>query len=232
MSLSRKPGRVAGLWYLALTLLGPIRLIYIPGRLFTTDNASTIVQNIAAHTRLFGVGIAAELAGGVVLIFLTLAFYQLFKDVNWNAAALVLIFGGVMPAVIDFFNAALDLQALEIARGAEFLSAVDKTHQDVIASLMISLGNHSNTAAELLWGLWLFPLGFLVYKSRFLPRFLGVWLYANGFAYVAVWFAGIFAPQFQAKVFNWSFPILLGEVALMLWLVIRGARPPAPATAL
>jgi hypothetical protein len=227
MTQARTPGRVAGLWYLGLTLVGPIRLLYVPGRLFTTENASTIVQNIAAHPRLFGVGIAAELAGGVVLVFLTLAFYRLFKDVSWNAAALVMIFGGVMPAVIDFFNAALDLQALEIARGAQFLSAVDKTHQDAIASLMISLGNHSNTAAELLWGLWLFPLGWLVYKSRFLPRFLGVWLYANGFGYIAVWFAGIFAPQFQAKVFNGSFPILLGEIALMLWLVIRGAKPPA-----
>jgi Domain of unknown function (DUF4386) len=167
MTQARNPGRVAGLWYLGLTLLGPIRLLYVPGRLFTTENASTIVQNIAAHPRLFGVGIAAELAGGVVLVFLTLAFYRLFKDVSWNAAALVMIFGGVMPAVIDFFNAALDLQALEIARGAQFLSAVDKTHQDAIASLMISLGNHSNTAAELLWGLWLFPLGWLVYKSPF-----------------------------------------------------------------
>jgi hypothetical protein len=231
MTPARNPGRVAGLWYLALSLLGPIRLMYIPGRLFTTENASTIVENIAAHTRLFGVGIAAELAGGVVLILLTLSFYRLFKDVSWNAAALVVIWGGVMPAVIDFFIAALDLQALEIARGAEFLSAVDKTHQDAIATLMISLGNHSNTAAELLWGLWLFPLGYLVYKSRFLPRFLGVWLYANGCAYVAIWFAGIFAPHFQGKVFNWSFPILFGEIALMLWLVIRGAKPPAVASA-
>jgi uncharacterized protein DUF4386 len=227
MSPTQNPGRVAGFWYLALTLLGPIRLIYIPSRLFATENVSTIVQNISAHTRLFGIGIAAELVGGLVLIFLTLAFYRLFKDVSSNAAALVVIFGGVMPAVIDFFNATLDLQALEIARGAEFLSAVGTTQQDAVATLMISLGNHSNTAAELLWGLWLLPLGFLVYKSRFLPRFLGVWLYANGFGYLAVWFAGIFAPQFQAKVFSWSFPILLGEIALMLWLVIRGAKPPA-----
>src|SRR5580704_2776100 len=143
MTPARNPGRVAGFWYLALTLLGPIRLVYVPGRLLTSENASTIVQNIAAHTRLFGAGIAAELTGGVVLIFLTLAFYRLFKDVSWNAAALVVIFGGIMPAVIDFFNAALDLQALEIARGAAFLSAIDKAHQDAIAGLMISLGNHS-----------------------------------------------------------------------------------------
>jgi hypothetical protein len=225
MAPARDLGRVAGLWCLALTLLGPIRLFYVPGRLFTTENASKIVQNIAAHWRLFGVGIVAELVGGVVLIFLTRAFDRLFKDVSWNAAALVVIFGGVMPAVIDFVNAALDLQALEIARGAEFLSAIDKTHQDAIASPMISLGNHANTAAELLWGLWLFPLGYLVYKSGFLPRFLGVWLYANGLGYVAAWFAGIFAQRFRVKVFNGSFLVLLGEIALMLWLVIRGGKP-------
>ena len=133
--------------------------------------------------------------------------------------------------MIDFFIAALDLQALEIARGAAFLSAVDKTHQVAIVGLLISLGNHSNTAAELLWGVWLIPLGYLVYKSRFLPRFIGVWLYLNAAAYVALCFTGIFAPPYQSKVFSWSTPFTLAEIVLMLWLVIRGAKPPAAATA-
>ena len=230
MVVARNPGRVAGWWYLLLVILGPIRLIYIPGRLLASENPGTIAQNLADHALLFRAGIASELAGAVVLIMLTMAFYRLFKYVDRNAAALVVIFGGVMPAVIDFFIAALDLQALEIARGAEFLSAIDKTHQDAIAGLLISLGNHANTAAELLWGVWLLPLGYLVYKSRFLPRFIGVWLYLNGAAYVALCFTGIFAPQYQAKVFNWSTPFTLGEIVLTLWLVIRGARPRASAT--
>jgi len=231
MNSTRNPGRVAGLWYLLLSLVAPLRLMYIPGKLFRSEDPPTLVQNIAAHLSLFRVGIATELLCAVVLIFLVLAFHRLFKGVDQDLSVLVIIFGGVMPSVIDFFNAAFDLQALEIARGAQFLSAIDTAHQDAIAALLLSLWNHSNTAAELLWGAWLFPLGLLVYKSRFLPRFLGVWLVLNGFAYVAICAAGIFAPRFQGKIFNWLFPILFGEIALMLWLLIRGARPPAPVPA-
>jgi hypothetical protein len=229
MPLSRNPGRVAGLLYLLLVVLGPIRLIYIPSRLLATENPAIISQNLAAHALLFRTGIASEIVLAVVGVILTLAFYRLFEAVNRYAAVLVVLLGGVVPAVIDFFIAAFDLQALEIARGAEFLSAIDKTHQDAMVGLLISLGNHSNTAAELLWGAWLFPLGFLVYKSRFLPRFIGIWLYVNGAAYIALCFTGIFAPPYQSKVFTYSTPLTLAEIVLMLWLVIRGARPPMAA---
>jgi hypothetical protein len=80
-------------------------------------------------------------------------------------------------------------------------------------------------AAEILWGLWLFPLAILVYRSRFLPRFLGVWLIINGFAYLTMSFTGLPLPQYEDIVSNIAFPALLGEMAFMLWLVIRGAKP-------
>src|SRR5437667_9639558 len=102
MSSTRNPGRVAGLWYLLLVLIGPLRLIYIPSKLFVSGNAAATVNNIAAHQLLFRLGIVADLAGAVILIFLVLAFYRLFKSVDRNLAVLVVIFGGVMPASIYF----------------------------------------------------------------------------------------------------------------------------------
>ena len=74
-------------------------------------------------------------------------------------------------------------------------------------------------------GRWLLPFGLLVYRSRFLPRFLGVWLIINGFAYVVISFTGLLLPQYEDKVFNSAFPVLLGEMAIMLWLVVKGAKP-------
>jgi hypothetical protein len=231
MNPTQNPGRVAGLWYLLLVILGPIRLIYIPSKLFVHGNAAATAGNIAAHEKLFRFGIASEPLCAIVLIFLVLAFYRLFEGVDRKLAVLVLLFGGVMPGVIDFFNATTDLGALTAVRGADYLSVFSRAQQDALAMLFLRLSDHSNTAAELLWGMWLFPLGLLVYKSRFLPRFLGAWLILNGFAYVIVCFTGIFAPQYQAKVFNWSFPVLFGEMAFMLWLVVKGAKPPALAAA-
>lgn len=233
MSSTRNPGRVAGLWYLLLCVLGPLRLIYIPGKLFVHGNASATATNIAAHEWLFRFGIVGDLLCGVILIFLTLAFYRLFKDVDQYLAVLVVILGGVMPALIDFVGVVSDFGALMVARGADFLSAFDKPQRDALAMLFLRLRDHQNTAAEILWGAWLLPLAVLVYRSRFLPRFLGVWLVLNGFAYIIVSFTGVLLPQYQNKVFNFSQPALFAELALMLWLVIKGARPPAlDATAL
>jgi hypothetical protein len=226
MKVPRNPGRVAGLWYLLLCIIGPLRLMYIPDKLFVHGNAPATVNNIAAHALLFRLGIAGDLACGVILIFLALAFYRLFKDVDQYLAVLVVILGGVMPAVIDFVNVVTDLGVLTFVSGANFLSVFDKPQRDALAMLLLRLHDHQNTAAEILWGLWLIPLALLVYRSRFLPRFLGVWLVINGCAYVILSFTGVLLPQYQNKVFLISQPALFGEIALMLWLVIKGARPP------
>jgi hypothetical protein len=225
MSSTRNPGRVAGLWYLLLCVIGPLRLMYIPSKLFVPGNAAATANNIAAHQWLFRFGIVGDLLGAVILIFLVLAFYRLFNGVDQNFAVLVVIFRGVMPALINFVSVVSDAGALMVVRGADFLSVFNKPQRDALAMLFLRLRDHQNTAAELLWGMWLFPLAVLVYRSRFLPRFLGVWLVINGFAYVIMSFTGELFPQYQGKVFLYSQPALFAELALMLWLVIKGAKP-------
>jgi len=231
MPSTRNPGRVAGFWYLLLVLAGPVRLIYIPSKLFVHGNATATASNIAAHEWLFRLGIVSDLFCAVILIFLTLALYRLFKAVDQNLAVLVVIFGGVMPALIDFVGIVSDAAALMLVRGADFLSPFEKPQRDALAMLFLRLHHLEILAAEILWGLWLFPLAILTYRSRFLPRFLGVWLTVNGFAYVLLSLTGELLPQYQNKLFLLSQPALFAEIAFMLWLVIRGAKPPAPAVA-
>jgi len=224
------PGRVAGLWYLFLVLIGPLRLIYIPKNLFVDGNAAATVNNIAAHEWLFRIGIVADLVCAVLLIFLGLALYRLFKEVNQNLAVLVVIFGGVMPALINVVGVVSDAAALTLVRGGDYLSAFDKPQRDALAVLFLTLRDHQNTAAEILWGVWLFPLAVLVYRSRFLPSFLGFWLAAGGFAYVLLSVTGELLPQYQDRVFIYAQPAFIGELVLVLWLVVKGAKPPAKVT--
>ena len=227
MRATDNPGRVAGFWYLLLVLIGPLRLIYIPNKLFVTGNAAATVNNIAAHEMLFRLGIAADLVGAVVLVLLTLAFYRLFAEVNRNLAVQVVIFGGVMPALIYFVGVVDDFGVLMVVRNADFLSVFDKPQRDALALLFLKLRDGQNTAAEMLWGVWLLPLALLVYRSRFLPRFLGVWLALCGFAYITLSLVGTLWPEYQSRAFAISQPAFFGEIALMLWLVIKGAKPPA-----
>jgi hypothetical protein len=225
MNSAQNPGRVAGFWYLLLCIVGPLRLIYIPTKLFVHGNAAATVTNIAAHEWLFRLGIASDLVCGVILIFLVMAFYRLFKEVDPNLAVLVVIFGGVMPALINFVGVVSDAAALMIVREGDFLSVFDKPQRDALAVLFLHLRDHQNTAAEMLWGVWLFPLAILVYRSRLLPRFLGVWLAFGGFAYVILCLTGELVPQYHNQVFAYSQPAFFGEIAIMLWLLIKGAKP-------
>jgi hypothetical protein len=225
MSSTHNPGRVAGFLYLLLVVFAPFRLIYIPSKLFVHGNATATANNIAAHEVLFRLGIVSDLFCGTILIFLVLALYRLFKEVDHNQAVLMVILGGVMPATIDFLNVVNDAAALMLVRGPDFLSVFEKPQRDALAMLFFRLHHQEVAAAEVLWGLWLVPLAILVYRSRFLPRFLGVWLIINGFAYLAVSFTGLLLPLYEDMVSNIAFPALLGEMAFMLWLLIKGARP-------
>lgn len=227
MSSAHNPGRVAGFWYLLLVFIGPLRLIYIPTKLFVHGDAAATVNNIATHEWLFRFGIVGDLACAVILIFLGMALYRLLRGVDQNLAILMVIFGAIMPALINIVGVVSDAAALMVVRGSDFLSAFDKPQRDALAMLFLRLRDAQNTAAEILWGIWLLPLAALVYRSQFLPRFLGVWLALGGIAYLTLSLTGELVPQYQSAVFSYSQPAFFGEVAFMLWLVVRGARPPA-----
>jgi len=226
MRATKNPGRVAGFLYLLLVVAAPFRLLYIPSRLFVSGNAAATTKNIAAHEMLFRLGIVGDLFCGTILIFLALALYQLLKGVDQKLAVLMVILGGVIPAVIDYVNVANDAAALILVRGPDFLSVFDKPQRDALALLFLRLHRQEIVAAEILWGLWLFPLALLTLRSGFLPRFLGLWLILNGSAYLVMSVTGLLWPQFEDTVSNFALPAQLGEIAFMLWLVVKGARPP------
>lgn len=226
MSPTSRQARVAGLLYLLLSIVGPVRLIYVPSALFVQGDATATANNIVAHETLFRLGIVSELLSGVFGIFLVLALYRLLKGVDQKHAVLMVVLG-LMPDAIYFFNVLNDAAALLLVRGADFLSVFDKPQRDALAMLFLRVHDQVIVAAETLWGLWLFPLAILVYRSRFLPRFLGVWLIINGITYVALSLTGLLLPQFEDSVSSIAFPALLGEIALMLWLLIMGAKAEA-----
>jgi hypothetical protein len=203
---------------------------YVPNKLIVHANPVATVNNIAAHEMLFRFGIAAQLIGQAAFIFVALALYKLLEGVNRRHASLMVILI-VVSIPIALVNELNSLAALALVRGDDFLSIVDKPQRDAFAMLFINIHGRGLVVAELFWGLWLFPLALLVYRSRFLPRFLGVWLALAGAAWVTLSLVSILLPQYQNKVYTYTQPAVLGEIAFMLWLFIRGAKPPALAPA-
>jgi hypothetical protein len=201
-----------------------VRLIYIPNTLIVYGNAAATANNIAAHESLFRLGIVSNLLGGVLWLFVPLALYRLLKGVDQDSAVVMVILGSLMQTLIFVINTVNDAAALLLVRGADFLSVLDKLQRDAFAMLFLNLHHQLDLANSIFWGLWLLPFGLLVYRSHFLPRFLGVWLMLGCFAWLAFGFTGLLLPAHADKVFNIGQPFVLGEVATMLWLLIMGAR--------
>lgn len=215
--------RLAGFLYLLLVLVAPFRLIYIPETLFVSGDSAATMANIAANTTLFKFGILADLFCGVLEIFLVLAIFYLFRHVNRRHAILMVLLS-LPTGAINFINVLNDGAALMFASAPAFLSAFDQGQREALGMLFLKLHEMEVLAVGFFWGLWLFPLGALIIRSGMLPKALGYWLIINGVAYFAISIAGLFAPQYSGIVGSFALPAQLGEVAFMLWLLIRGAK--------
>jgi Domain of unknown function (DUF4386) len=225
MSTIENPGRFSGLLYVVTSVFGFFAMGYVPSKLIVHGDAATTANNISASETLFRLGIASQLIGMAGFIFVALALYELFKGVDRRQAALMVILI-VVSIPVAFLNEVNSMAALLLVRGADFPSVFEKDQREALAMLFPDLHGRGLVFSELFWGLWLLPLGRLVYKSRFLPRFLGVWLVLAGVAWVILCFTGILLPQSADKLNTYFQPVILGEIAFMLWLVIKGAKPP------
>jgi uncharacterized protein DUF4386 len=228
MTVLSRNARVAGVLYIAASLVGIVRLLYVPAKLIVHGDAAATANNIAAHELLFRIGIVSSVLGSALWLFVPLALYRLLKDVDQPLAVLMVILGGLMQVPLFFVNTVTDAGALLFARG-DFLSVFDKAQRDAFVMLFLKLHHNLDLANAIFWGLWLFPLGLLIYRSRFLPRFLGVWLMVGCFAWLAFSLTGFLSPGSEDKVFTYMQPLSFGEVATMFWLAILGAREPRPA---
>jgi hypothetical protein len=224
MSFIKNPGRFAGLLYVLVSIPGVFALIYVPNKLIAHGNATATANNIAASETLFRLGIAAQLISQILFMWVALALYDLLKGVNRRHAAvmLTLIVVSIPIALLNELNA---IAALILVRGADFLSIFDKAQRDALAMLFLNLHSHGFGITGIFWGLWLVPLGLLVYRSGFLPRVLGVLLMANCFSYVVNSFTYLILPQYAAIVGRWMMPLGFGELLFMFWLLIMGAKP-------
>jgi Domain of unknown function (DUF4386) len=218
-----KAARIAGAVYLSMVFTGPFSLMYVPSKLIVHGNATATAANVLTHDTLFRFGIVAGLFGQVLFICLGVALYRLLSDVNKTWARLMVGFVLVASAV-GFVNELNNLGALILFRGGEFLTVLDKAQLDALGMLFVRLHGQGNMIAEIFWGLWLFPFGLLVFRSGFLPRFIGVWLMINCFGYLVLSMTALFFPAYNDMVFLFLQPVLFGELAIMLWLLIKGAK--------
>ncbi len=209
--------RVAGFLYLLL-FLGAFGLLY-PSRLIVRGDAAATASNIMASESLFRLSIVSNLLSQIVYIFLVLALYQLLKPVNKNMALLMVIF--VLVAVpIAMLNELTQLAVLQLLSGADYLKVFTADQLHALVMLFLNLHGQGLNIAQIFWGLWLFPLGYLVFKSGFLPRILGILLMLGCFGFLIDSFAAFLLPNLKVNIGMFG----VGELLLTLWLLIKGVN--------
>ena len=220
-----KAARVAGAVYSSMVLTAPFSLIYVPNKLIVPGDATATAANILAHETLFRLSIFADLVGHVIFICLAIALYRLLSNVNRTWALLMVGFV-LVSAAVGFLNTLNNIAALILFRGGDFLSIFDAAQRNALGMLFIRLHFQGIFIDEIFWGIWLFPFGLLVFRSGFLPRFIGVWLMINCFGYVVLSVIALFFHSYYNTAFTMLQPVLFGELVIMLWLLIKGAKVP------
>jgi Domain of unknown function (DUF4386) len=225
MNATKKQARVAGLLYLLASIIGFFCLAYVPGKLIVSGDATATANRIRASETLLRLGIASELIAFTIFIFVVLALYRLFKAVSEkHAVAMATLLLISIP--ISLLNLLNEIAALVLVSGASFLSAFEKGQLDALAYMFLRLHGQGFIVAQIFWGLWLFPFGILVIRSGFIPRFLGYLLFIAASGYLASSFTSLLLPSYRHLVDQFAMLLEAGELPIIFWLLIWGAKVP------
>lgn len=226
MNSTKKTARIAGFLYLLLALTAAFSILYVPSALVVFGDAAATAENIASSQLLFRAGILSGIVSHVIFVLLVLVLYHLLREISRKQAMLMVTLV-VISVATGFVNTINQLGALIALSGADFLSAFEEPELDALAYLFMRLHSHGIQIIQIFWGLWLFPFGLLVYRSRFIPKILGVLVIIAGVGYLLGTITFLILPQYQSAL---STPIMIlemGELPIILWLLIVGVKAQA-----
>lgn len=226
MSLAKLTARSLAVPAFLMGIAGAVNIMYLPLRFFVAGDAAATASNIAANELLYRLCVFSGLVSAIAFLVLALGLYELFGDVDRRQARLLVALVGI-SAAITVVNLLNDSAPLILLSGADNLSAFTRSELEALAQGFLRLRAYGININSAFWGLWLLPYGGLVWKSGFVPRFVGVFLIVGGMAYVLMSVTAIVFPAYQATLSRFALPLYaIGEVPILAWLLIRGGRVP------
>jgi len=214
--------RLSGFTYLILILTGIFGLLYVPSTLIVWNNPVVTVSNIKASEFLFRLGIFSEIICFITFIFLPLFLYQILKSIN-KIAAFLMVLLSLMSVPVTLINILNKINVLLLLSGAEYLDKIPVEQLQAQVMYLLASFNNGTMLANIFWGAWLFPLGYLIFKSNFIPKILGILLMVGCFGYLFEFIAR-FLFSFTEIPWYVSMPSSLGEFGICFWLLVIGAK--------
>lgn len=237
MNTNKKTARIAGFWYLLVAIFGAFNTMFVESKLFVSGDAAATVNNILASERLFRLGIMSNLITTICFLFLANALYKLFKSVDKDLVRLMVIF--IIASVPLAYLEMLKFAPILLSSKAAYLSAFEPAQLQALAKVFLDLFEQGFFITYIFYGLWMFPLGLLVFKSGsgFIPKALGILLIVGCFGYLfnflssAGYLSAIFLPlNYKAITSLWMNITIIGEVLCIMWLLIIGPKDQKPAS--
>jgi len=216
---------LAGIIYLIVVLGGIFSLAYVPSKLIVWDDPGETLSRLQSLEQLFRLGIMGSIITYLSFLLLPLVLYRLLHDVNQHMASLMVIFA-ITSIPISFSNIQHPFTILTLISHPEYLRELDARSLQSSVMFYLELYNNGIMLLQIFWGLWLFPLGYLIYHSRFLPKILGILLIAGCFGYLIKFTGNFLFPGFGETLISKivGIPASLGEMGTCLWLLVMGTR--------
>jgi hypothetical protein len=216
----QRSARFAGFLYLILAICGGFAEFAVRQGMIVPGDAAATVGNILASESVFRLGVVSELIGQAVFILLVLTLYRLLKPVNQNQAVLMVMLV-IVAVAITCINMLNQFAALLLLGGADYLAVFSAAQVQALVMYFLNMHEAGYLIAQVFFGLWLLPLGYLIYKSGFMPKIVGVLLMVACFGYLIDVFTFFLIPSFEVVVSEYTF---VGELVLLLWLLIKGVN--------
>jgi len=229
MNSPKRLARIAGVLYLLVGIFGGFAEGFVYPKVYVAGNAATTAGNVVANSGLVRIGVVADLFQATVWVFLGMTLYLLLKHVNKSVARAMVVLVAIGASIVCL-NTVFEFEGLRAATGAINLAAFGTAGSNALVLLLLDTQHYGLLIAQIFFGLWLVPLGYLAYKSAgWFPKWLGVLLVVGGVCYLVDMLALFLVPDFGQNIHAFvTIPSAIAEIWMVGYLLVIGVKTQKP----
>jgi hypothetical protein len=223
--ISPKPlARIAGVLYLLVGIFGGFAEGFVDPKMYVAGNAAATAGNVVANPGLVRMGVVSHLLDAVFFVFLAMTLYILLKHVHKSVASAMLVLVVLATGIISL-NAVFQFEGLQVATDSSYSAAFGAAGSNALVLLLLDIQHYGTLSAQVFFGLWLVPLGYLAFKSGLFPKSLGVVLIVGGICYLVDLLMAFLVPDFGQKIHTFIvIPCAIAEISMVLYLLAKGVK--------
>ena len=228
MTSPKHLARIAGVLYLLVGIFGGFAEGFVDPKLYVAGDAAATTGNVVANSGLVRMGVVSHLLDAVFFVFLAMTLYILLKHVHKSTARAMLVLVVLATGIITL-NAVFLFEGLRVATDSSFSVAFGTAGSNALVLLLLDTQHYGTLAAQVFFGLWLVPLGYLAYISGLFPKWLGIILIVGGICYIVDLLAAFLVPDFGLRIHTFVvIPCAIAEISMVVYLLAVGVKTPKP----